>query len=337
METNRKLPFPSLALLGALILLCLAPRKAAAQGQTGNIIGEVRVARLGFPPKALLVNLQSRGGTINSAYTDGQGRFGFYALPGGFYDIVIQDSDYAPSSVRVALDPDVMQSSFVQITLSLRAEAKPDAGAGRVSGSNPNVIDLNEYTRKFPKKAVKEYEKGVRANADRDVDSAIRHFQKSLELAPEFYPAHNELGRAYMAKPDLPAAQQQFEEAVRLNQSDAEGLLNLANVLLLTRRYDEALRNVQAGLQREPNSAFGMFVLGSIYERTGKLPEADRALHQALELDPKMAKVHLELVNLYLTQHNKPEAATELKAFLKKFPDDPFAPKAREVLKKLEK
>ena len=140
-----------------------------------------------------------------------------------------------------------------------------------------------------------------------------------------------------MAKADLPAAQKQFEEVVRLNQSDAEGLLNLGNLLLLTKQYDEALKNVQEGLRRAPNSAFGMFVLGSIYERTGRLVEADKALHQALDLDPKMSKVHLELVNLYLAQNNKPGATTELKAFLKDFPNDPLAPKARQVLKKLEK
>jgi hypothetical protein len=49
-----------------------------------------------------------------------------------------------------------------------------------------------------------------------------------------------------------------------------------------------------------------------------------------------MSKVHLELVNLYLAQQKKSEASAELKSFLKDSPDDPFAPKAREVLQRLE-
>ena len=79
----------------------------------------------------------------------------------------------------------------------------------------------------------------------------------------------------------------------------------------------------------------GHFIQGSIYERTGKYHEAEEALRQALLLDPSMSKVHLELVNLYLIAGMKPEATAELRVFLKDFPKDPFAPKAREVLAKL--
>jgi regulator of sirC expression with transglutaminase-like and TPR domain len=68
----------------------------------------------------------------------------------------------------------------------------------------------------------------------------------------------------------------------------------------------------------------------------GKYPEAERALRQALELDPQMSRVHLELVNLYLVQQKNAEATAELRSFLKDCPDDPLAPKVKEVLKKLE-
>ena len=112
--------------------------------------------------------------------------------------------------------------------------------------------------------------------------------------------------------------------------------MNLANVYLQTKRYDDALHSVEEGLRREPNSAFGKFLLGSIYERVGKGTEAEKALHEALALDPAMAKVHLELVNLYLTEHKQRQAETELQAFLKDFPNDPLAPKAREVLYRLQ-
>ena len=55
-----------------------------------------------------------------------------------------------------------------------------------------------------------------------------------------------------------------------------------------------------------------------------------------MELDPKLAKAHLALVNLYLRQKRNPEAEGELQAFLKILPNDPLAPKVREVLKKLQ-
>jgi tetratricopeptide (TPR) repeat protein len=319
----------------ALAASLVQPRLAVGQAQVGNITGEIRITRVGLPDKQILVNLNARGASINSAYADDQGRFGFYSLPGGAYSIVIKDDDYDPVEEDVILNLAVSTTAFARITLTPKSERKASDTAGRVPGSNPNVVDLAEYTRKFPKKVVKEYEKGLDASLQSQPDVAMRHFQKAIELAPHFYPAHNELGRIYMARSEFDSAQNEFREAIRLNQSDAEAHLNLGNVFLLTRKYDDALRNVEEGLRREPNSGFGQFILGSIYERTGKTAEAEHALRQALVLDPTMTKVHLELVNLYLGAGKKAEARSELKAFLKDFPNDPFAPKAREVLDKL--
>jgi tetratricopeptide (TPR) repeat protein len=331
-ELRRSLGFFALAFLAGLVSL----DSTAQQTQVGNIVGEIRVARLGLPPRQIMVNLQNRGATINTAYADDKGRFGFYALPGGLYYIVIQDSDYAPVNEQIALNLAVSSVSYVHITLNPVSDKKTATDVSRVAGSNPNTIDLSEFTRKFPKKAVSEYDKGLKARADGNSEAAERHFQESIELAPNFYPAHNELGRSYLVKSDFGAAQREFEEAVRLNQIDAEAHLNLGNVFLLTKKYDDALRNVQEGLRRDPNSAVGQFVLGSIYERTGRFSEAEHALRQALQLDPRMSRVHLELVNLYIAQQNHSQAIAELKAFLRDFPADPLAPKARQLLNRLQ-
>jgi TolA-binding protein len=47
--------------------------------------------------------------------------------------------------------------------------------------------------------------------------------------------------------------------------------------------------------------------------------------------------VRLELVNLYLAEKRKTDAVAELRDFIKTFPDDPMAPKAKQVLEKLQK
>jgi predicted Zn-dependent protease len=65
--------------------------------------------------------------------------------------------------------------------------------------------------------------------------------------------------------------------------------------------------------------------------------EAQQALQEALQLDPRMVKAHLELVNVYLAGKNQPEAIAQLKQFLKAAPNDPLAPRVKEVLKRLEK
>jgi len=66
------------------------------------------------------------------------------------------------------------------------------------------------------------------------------------------------------------------------------------------------------------------------------MQEAESALKRSLELDPQMAQTYLALVNLFIQEKRSADAIAELKTFLKEFPDHQFAPKARDVLKRLE-
>lgn len=321
----------------ACFALWLARFCPAQQNQYSNIVGQVTVARLGFPPKAILVNLVSRGATIGSVYADNQGKFGFYSLLGGMYYVVIQDPDYEAVSRQVDVDPTITQQTYIQVVLTPVQHTESDNGSAAAPSSNPNVVDLSQYTKRFPKKAVKEYQKGVEAEKKGDAKGATEHLQKAMQTAPDFYPAHNELGRVYMGQSNFAGAEEQFQQAIKLNQTDPEAHLNLGNVYLLTRHYQQALESVQGGLQRNPQSALGKFLLGSVYERLGKMREAQQALQEALQLDSRMVKAHLELVNVYLADKNQPEAIAQLKQFLKAAPNDPLAPRVKEVLKRLEK
>jgi tetratricopeptide (TPR) repeat protein len=321
----------------ALILSLLLPTQLHAQGQQlGKIIGNVRIVRGDFPPHPVLISLEMRGSPIASAYADDQGRFGFYSLVANQYRVSVSDDSYEPFTATVDVDPTFSPQSFVQITLTPHATAKKDPLPGRVEGSNPYLVDPAEYYHKFPKKTLHEFDKGVEADHQGKTDAAIQHYEKSLTYSPDFYPAHNNLGSAYLARQNFEAAQTQFEAALKANQNDVEAYFNLANVLLLTQRYPAAERAIEQGLQRRPNSAFGHFLQGSVYSRTGRPELAEKSLQSALQLDPRMSQVYLQLVNLYVQQKRTVEAISQLEAYLKAFPDSPFSPKARALLKRLQ-
>jgi tetratricopeptide (TPR) repeat protein len=277
-----------------------------------------------------------RGSPIGSAYCDDQGRFGFYNLVGNQYRISVTDDAYEPASETTEVNPATSSVNWVQITLVPRANGKKDPLPGRVEGSNPYLVDPAEYYRKFPKKTLKEFDKGVEADHRGKTEDAIQHYEKALSYSPDFYPAHDKLGLVYLGRQNFEAAQPQFEAALKANQNDAQAYFNLANLLLLTQRYPDAEREIEEGLQRRPDSAFGHFLQGSVYWRTGRPELAEKSLQSALQLDPKMSQAYLQLVNLYLQQKRTPEAIAELEAYLKAFPDSPLSSKARETLKRLQ-
>lgn len=277
-----------------------------------------------------------RGTPMASAYSDDQGRFGFYSLVANEYRVSVSDDAYEPFSTTLILDPTFAPMNFVQIELVPRANAKKDPLPGRVGGSNPFLVDPADYYRKFPRKTVKEFQKGVDAEHKGNGDDAIEHYQKALSLSPDFYPAHNNLGTIYLGRKNFDAAQTQFDAALKSNQNDGQAYFNLANVLLLTQHYDAAEREIEEGLQRRPDSAFGKFLQGSVYTRTGRPELAEKSLQNALQLDPKMSEAYLQLVNLYLQQKRNADAVTQLETYLKAFPDSPLSPKARSLLKRLQ-
>ncbi len=319
-------------ILSCFVLL-LIPSSLSAQ-QFGSIVGELHVTRSDFPGR-VLIELQLHGAPIASQYTDEQGKFAFTSLANNLYHIVIRDERFYPIDQQAMLDVSITAVTMVQINLTPRQQSQKDNLQSQ-KGTNPYLVDTEEYRRHFPKKAVKEFDKGLESDRNGKRDDAIRHYENALSIAPDFYPAHNNLGSDYLAKSDFNSAQAQFEQAIELNQSDAEAHFNLANLLLLTKNYDDALKRVQEGIRRAPNLPLGQFLLGSICQRMGRFSEAEHALRAALQLDPGMSRVRLELVNLYLAQQKKSEAATELKAFLKDSPDDPLVPKVKQVLNKLE-
>ena len=147
-----------------LLTVLLLPASLLAQlQQLGWIGGQIHIVGGDFPPGQIMVELRLHDTTINSVYADAQGRFAFNNLEGETYHIVINDDAYHPVNELVNLRPEAPYANL-QIFLRPREEKKKDDPLGaRASGSNPNLVDPADYNKRFPRKAVKEYERGVNA------------------------------------------------------------------------------------------------------------------------------------------------------------------------------
>jgi len=326
----------ALVLFALVASFAIPSHLCAQQNQLGKIIGNVRVVKGDFPAHPVLISLEMRGSPIGSSYCDDQGRFGFYNLVANEYRVSVDDDAYESFSATTEVNPATSLVNFVQIALVPRPATKKDPLPGRVEGSNPYLVDPAAYYSHFPKKTLKEFDKGRDADQKSNHDEAIQHYLKALEYSPDFYPAHNNLGTIYLSRQNFDAAETQFQAALKTNQNDGQAHFNLANVLLLTQHYVDAEREIDEGLQRQPDSAFGKFLQGSVYTHTNHPDLAEKSLQSALKIDPKMSQAYLQLVNLYLQQKRTPEAIAELEAYLKAFPDSPLSPKARETLKRLQ-
>lgn len=89
--------------------------------------------------------------------------------------------------------------------------AAAEAAFGKAVSLAPNNADahygLGYGIRRYAQANSKKDER------DREIDRAITSLKKALELRPEFYEAHRELGFCYHLKGDLPAAKEEYETA----------------------------------------------------------------------------------------------------------------------------
>src|SRR4051812_44412685 len=191
-------------------LICLAClSNVQAQNANGSILGRVRVAPGTDLPKPVLVTIDAHGMVVSSTYTDPEGQFWVNNLLANVYHINITDDDYLPYSESVPIDPGTSPVRSLNIYLNRKPGKEPNKTDG-VSGGNPNLVDLSEYTKKAPKKARKEFDAGVEADGKKKLPDAIKHYQNALAIAPDFYPAHNNLGIDLLTVKKYDEAKAQF-------------------------------------------------------------------------------------------------------------------------------
>ena len=281
------------------------------------------------------------GATITSVYTDDQGSYGFYSLAANPYYVVINDQHFSQSTIQATIDPTVRRSHG-QIQWTSRGREAASKKASEVPGNHRwrqsqhdrmrantiHALSRRPRSRSLPRRWT--------PTGQASSDDAIRHYQKAVQIAPDFYPAHNNLGSDYLSKSDFAASRKEFERVVELNQSDATGYFNLSNVCMLMGALPDAQRFLDEGMRRRSGFPLGRFLLGSLDIHLGKLREAEGILRQAIQLSPVMAQPRLQLMNLYLQQGRKDDAKVELHDFVGAFPDGPFSAQAKQLLQRLE-
>jgi tetratricopeptide (TPR) repeat protein len=283
----------------------------------------------------VLVKLERSGALVGEVYSDAEGKFSFDDLPANLYRITVRQEGYLPIEIAVPINPATQHIAYVH--LELIPEEKPgQPNQSAVNGGSSSMVDESALSDKYPKEAKKQYDKGTKAQREGKNSEAIEHYEKALAVAPEMFTARNNLGSLYLESQKFDQAEKEFRKVVAENQADANAYFNLGNVYLITGRLNEASDSIQEGFRRQPQSGFGEFLMGSLLAKKGDTREAEQRFRAALKDDPGLANAHLALVNLYIRQNRSVDAVAELSLFLKQFPDNNFAPHARELLEKMQ-
>ncbi len=157
------------------------------------------------------------------------------------------------------------------------------------------------------------------------VDEAIAHLQKALEIQPAFAEAHNNLGNALLQHGQIEEALAHFQRAFEIEPNNAPAHGNLGSAFLQKGQVDDAIAQFQQALQAQPNHVELLNNLAYALLRKGRVEEAMVYFQRALQISPDFADAHNNLANLLLQKGRVQEAIDHYRKALETQPNNASA------------
>ena len=150
--------------------------------------------------------------------------------------------------------------------------------------------------------------------------------RRALELDGRLAEAHAVLGYCAQSDWDLVGAEQEFQEALRLNPNHATSHQWYSGLMRdLLGKQDEALAEIRKAQALDPLSAVIQDNIGACFYVAGRYDEALVELDKAPKLSPDFLPAYSDRGSLFLAQKKIPEAIAEFEKIRKITGDTPYA------------
>ena len=268
----------------------------------------------------------------------------------GLGRVAVARRDYAAAARHLeealALDPDA-ESLHAPLAVAYR-------GLGQLEKAEPHQRQWRNRDVYVPDPLGEEldlllesglsYElRGVRAFEARDWDAAARFFRKGIALAKDNSPLtrslHHKLGTALFLSGDSAAAEQQFEEVVRLapadgiDESAAKAHYSLGVLREEKGQQADAVAHLTAAVKYQPNYVEAHLALADALRRGGRMQDALTHYQEAIRINPRSTPARLGTALALVGLHRYAAASDWLAEQMKRDPDRPeFALAAARLL-----
>jgi tetratricopeptide (TPR) repeat protein len=228
---------------------------------------------------------------------------------------------------------DLYEHETRQLDVRLIPNRVPLGHAGSAR-NNQALVSVEELA--VPGRARQEFAKAYRRYRKQDLDGALKHQLRGLDVAPSFVPAHNQLAFYYLQLGELDKAQESLEAALHLDPKQLMSYLGLAEVLAEKKEFLQAGQVLLQANKSHPDRGEPYYVAAQIYYRQGNLDYAEQSGQLALEHDhAAIPEAHLLLVKIYRRRQMPDKLADHLEAYLAEAPRGQHAEQARAHLKRV--
>jgi tetratricopeptide (TPR) repeat protein len=150
-----------------------------------------------------------------------------------------------------------------------------------------------------------------------DYRKAVQLFEQALATEPTLSKAAFYLGLTYNALFEQEKAQQFYKKAVEIDPDYLQARSNYGGMLLDIGANDEAIRQFNAVLQRNPKHPVALMLLAQAYLRKELYPQAIEAARKSIQFDPRPAEPHMWLADGLRFTGKFAESRAEYERYLK--------------------
>jgi tetratricopeptide (TPR) repeat protein len=154
----------------------------------------------------------------------------------------------------------------------------------------------------------------------RQMPQAEKEYLEALRLRPDLPGLHLELGQVYANSAQWPKAEAEFRAETKLQPGNAEAAYRLGAALLQQGRVHEALLELKRANDLKPEMPETLYSLGKAASLDGDAAAAEQAWRKVVELEKNTslaAQAHFALAGLYRKQGKTSQAQHEIQEFQK--------------------
>ena len=137
-----------------------------------------------------------------------------------------------------------------------------------------------------------------------DLDGAISNYQQALDLQPDFFQAHANLGSVYAKTEDFDKALKHYEEAIALQPEIAALYSNTAEILNQAASHEHARQFARKALEKQPDFVPALTNLGNALIGLDEKDAALEVLLRAKQLSPDSYEVYSNLGDCFRLRHD---------------------------------
>src|SRR5438477_6772165 len=189
-----------------------------------------------------------------------------------------------------------------------------------------DLITLYQATlTQNPKCWMAEYNLGLALKNQGQLDEAIAHYRRAINIWPGYVEAHYNLGGAYIEKGETDEALAEYRRAIEIRPEEADSHNNYGSALRELNQFDQAESEYKRALSLRPQYLDAHLNLGSLLLQRGRTGEAIANLEAARRLQPNDATTHVTLALALMKNGQTSEAAAEHNRALQLAPDKVIA------------